>query len=200
MEDLDVTPPTLPSAGESTVGSKDWPHAPPHRLASAGVYFVTARARQERHLLHSPKRRDWFQEAFQRCVLEFGWRLEAWAILSNHYHWIGQSPVREDTVQSLSLMVRKLHSLTTKELNRRDDMPGRTRLWHNYRETHLTLQRGYLARLHYVHENAAHHGLAKEGADWPWCSARAFNDTVTPAWRKTIHRFKFDQIARADGD
>src|SRR4051794_19651797 len=34
-------------------GTRNWPHAPPHRLALSGVYIVTARAAQQRHLLAS---------------------------------------------------------------------------------------------------------------------------------------------------
>jgi putative transposase len=97
-------------------------------------------------------------------------------------------------------MLQKLHSLATKEVNRLDATPGRTRLWHNFRETHLTFQRSYLARLNYVHQNAAHHGLVKVGSDWPWCSAAEFKRAATPSWVKTIARFKYDDIAREDGE
>ena len=97
-------------------------------------------------------------------------------------------------------MIRKLHSAATKELNIRDGTPGRTRLWQNYRETHLTHQHSYLARLHYVHQNAVHHGLVRVGSDWPWCSAGSFKRAVSPAWLKTITRFPFDEIAEKDGD
>jgi putative transposase len=97
-------------------------------------------------------------------------------------------------------MVTKLHSFTTKERNRRDNTLGRTGLWHNYRETLLTHQRSYLARLHYVHQNAAHHGLVRLGSDWKWCSAAAFKKAVSPAWVKTITSFNYDEIAEKDGD
>ena len=121
-------------------------------------------------------------------------------MLSNHYHFVGHSPGGVDSAESLSAMIRKLHSLATKELNQRDSTPGRTRLWHNFRETHLTFQRSYLARLNYVHQNAAHHGLVRVGSEWKWCSARKFKESVTPAWLKTIASFKFDEIATADGE
>jgi putative transposase len=190
----------LPSDEESAKGTQDWPHAPPHRLGAAGVYFLTARARSQRHLLYDDTMKDWFMEHLMELANEFEWRLEAWAILSNHYHLIGHSPRGEEDGESLGTMVRKLHSLATKELNRRDGKPGRTRLWQNFRESHLTYQRSYLARLHYVHQNAVHHGLVKQGSDWKWGSARAFKQAVTPAWIKTITSFQYDQIAREDGE
>ena len=33
----------LPDSEQTAKGTLDWPHAPPHRLAQGGVYFVTAR-------------------------------------------------------------------------------------------------------------------------------------------------------------
>ncbi len=191
----------LPSDEESLAGTRDWPHAPPHRLREAGVYFVTSRAAGGRHWLDTEARRDWFQNLLFCLAAEEGWRLEAWAVLSNHYHLVAHSPRSEAGGSTgLSRLVRKLHSLATKELNRQDGTPGRSRLWQNFRDTQLTLQRGYLARLHYVHQNAVHHGLVAHGSQWKWCSAQAFKNSVTPAWLKTITRFKFDAIAREDGE
>ena len=74
------------------------------------------------------------------------------------------------------------------------------RLWQNYRETLLTYQKSYLARLNYVHQNAVHHRLVKRASDWKWCSAAEFKKSVTPAWVKTIVSFSYDEIAKADGE
>ena len=188
----------LPADDDCAKGTRDWPHAPPHRLAEAGVYFLTARTAEQRHLLAADDMKDWFQALLFELTAEFAWTLEAWAVLSNHYHFTAHSPA--GGAESLGAMVQKLHSLTTKELNRRENQPGRTRLWQNFRETHLTFQCSYLARLHYVHQNAVHHGLVRVGSDWKWCSARAFKEAVTPAWVKTIASFKYDEIAKDDGD
>ena len=40
---------------------------------------------------------------------EFGWRLEAWAVFSNHYHFVGHSPKESDDAESLTGMLGKLH-------------------------------------------------------------------------------------------
>ena len=190
--------PLLPDEEASVKGTREWPHAPPHRLSTSGVYFLTARTADSHHLLAEDEIKDWFQEHLLRLSREFGWKLEAWAILSNHYHLIGHSP--DGNAGSLAEMVRKLHSLATKESNRRDGTIGRSRLWQNFRETHLTHQRSYLARLHYVHQNAVHHKLVAVGSDWKWCSASSFVKAVSPAWVKTISSFAYDEIAAKDGD
>jgi putative transposase len=190
----------LPTDEECARGTRNWPHAPPHRLLEAGVYFLTGRAAERKHLLADDAMKDWFQETlFDVCRMD-GWRLEAWAVLSNHYHLVAHSPSGAAGAASLGSMIRKFHSLATKELNRSEHQKGRTRLWQNFRETHLTHQRSYLARLHYVHQNAVHHGLVQFGSEWKWGSARAFKEAVTPAWIKTVASFKFDEIAMKDGD
>ncbi len=190
----------IPDSEQTAKGTLDWPHAPPHRLSEAGVYFLTARTRDQKHLLKVDDMKDWFETKLLEMAVEFGWRHEAWCVLSNHYHFVAHSPVGVNSAESLSAMIQKLHSLTTKELNRRDRTPGRTRLWQNFRETHLTFQRSYLARLNYVHQNAVHHGLVRVASDWKWCSAKKFEQSVTPAWLKTIFSFKYDEIALEDGE
>ena len=188
----------LPTDDDCVKGTQDWPHAPPHRLGEAGVYFVTARTAEQRHLLDTPARRDWFEQTLFDVFAEKDWRLEAWAVLSNHYHIVAHSP--RGSGETLGPQLQKLHSLSTKRMNREDGTPGRTRLWQNFRETHLTFQRSYLARLNYVHQNPKHHGVVPVASQWKWCSAAAFKRAVTPAWLKTIASFKYDQIAAEDGE
>ncbi len=144
--------------------------------------------------------KDWFQDTLFQFAQDFGWKLEAWAILSNHYHFIANIPAGGDGGNSIRKLVTKLHSFATKELNRRKGLAGRTRLWQNYRETRLLHARSYLARLHYVHQNAVHHKLIAVGSDWKWCSAAAFKNEVSPAWLKTVASFRYDQIAEKDGE
>jgi putative transposase len=122
---------------------------------------------------------------------EFGWRLEAWAIFSNHYHFVAHSP--PGTAESLRLMLGKLHEKTAKWINRLDNTPAR-KVWHNYRDTRLTYEKSYLARLNYTHQNAVKHGLVVRACDYPWCSARWFERTSTPAQVKTIYGIKTDAV------
>ncbi|MEI6605520.1 MAG: hypothetical protein WCP35_09435 [Verrucomicrobiota bacterium] len=100
---------------------------------------------------------------------------------------------------SLGTFLKHLHADVTRNLNQLDRLEGR-KVWHNYRETHLTFQKSYLARLHYTHHNPVHHGLVAMAADYEWCSAREFEHACTPAWVKTIGTFRYDEIATEDGD
>ena len=124
---------------------------------------------------------------------EFGWVLEAWAVFSNHYHFVGHSPPDEQDAASLPRMLGLLHEKTAKWVDRLDAAPGR-KVWHNYWETRLTYQKSYLARLNYVHQNAVKHGLVLAGNLYPWCSAAWFEGTASPAQVKTIYGMAIDRV------
>jgi putative transposase len=64
----------------------------------------------------------------------------------------------------------------------------------NFRETRLTYQKSYLARINYVHQNPVKHGLVAVANQYPWCSARWFERSASPAIIKSIYRFKTDQL------
>lgn len=124
-----------------------------------------------------------------------GWQLEAWAVFSNHYHFIGHSP--DEGAESLSQMLGFLHEKTAKWINKLDDSSGRE-VWHNFWETRLTHQTSYLARLNYVHQNPVRHRLVAVANQYPWCSAGWFERTARPAQVKTIYGFKIDKLKILD--
>jgi len=132
-----------------------------------------------------------------KVAADFGWQLEAWTIFSNHYHFIGHSPAEGDTAENLSRMLGLLHEKTAKWINKLDNAPAR-KVWHNYRETRLTYEKSYLARLNYVHQNPIRHGLVSAANQYPWCSARWFERVATPAQIKTIYNFKTDKLNISD--
>jgi putative transposase len=118
-------------------------------------------------------------------------------VFSNHYHFIGHSPPEAPDAASLSDMLSLLHVKTAGWVNRLDRTPGR-QVWFNFRETRLTHQRSYLARLNYVHQNPVKHGLVQLANQYPWCSAAWFERTASPAIVKSIYRFKWDRISVQD--
>ena len=128
---------------------------------------------------------------------DFGWQLEAWAVFSNHYHFVAHSPTNEDNALSLSRMLGLLHEKTAKWLNRLDYTPGR-QVWHNFRETRLTYEKSYLARLNYVHQNPVKHRLVPVANQYPWCSAAWFEGVASPAMIRSIYRFKIDALSVKD--
>ena len=128
---------------------------------------------------------------------KFGWQLEAWAVFSNHYHFVAHSPALAGDASSLNTMLRTLHVKLVGWVNKLDVTPER-KVWFNYWETRLTHQRSYLARLNYVHQNAVKHGLVPVASQYPWCSAAWFERTASAAMVKSIYRFKTDKVSVAD--
>jgi REP-associated tyrosine transposase len=169
---------------------KDWPHAPLHRLDTNGVFMITAATLHKKHFFHTPERLTLLENALLTLAKEYRWRLEAWAVFANHYHFIACG---EEGALELDQMVKRLHSNTARELNRLDQTERRT-IWYNFWDTKLTYQRSYLSRLNYVHQNPVKHGLVKVANQYHWCSAAWFERTVSSSTVKTIYSFKTDQL------
>ena len=174
-----------------------WPHAPIHQLNERGTYFVTAATHLKQHHFRGAKRLQMLHRGLLSITGQFGWRLDAWAVFSNHYHFVAHSPPAATDASSLGAMLSILHVKTAEWINKLDDALGR-RVWFNFWDTRLTHQRSYLARLNYVHQNAVKHGLVPVACQYPWCSAAWFERAASPAKVKSIYRFKTDRISTAD--
>jgi len=187
-----------------------WPHAPTHQLAEGGTFFVTASTYGKEHYFGERIRLEVLERGLLTVARDFNWRVEAWAVFSNHYHFVAHSPEppqspdpaqspdlaptpEERNAKSLSQMLGILHTKTARWLNRRDRTPRR-KVWYNFRESRLTFQRSYLARLHYTHANAVKHRLVPVANQYPWCSAAWFERVASPAMVASIYRFKLDRI------
>jgi putative transposase len=180
---------------EGFPGKIRWPHAPPHFLVGPGTFMVTASTYGKLHHFGSRKRLRYLSNLLVETADAYGWKLEAWAVMANHYHWIGKSP--EAGAEFLGEWIADLHRQSAKFVNGLDSDPGR-KVWHNYRETRLTFEKSYLARLNYVIQNPVKHGLVHLAADYPWCSAAWFSKNASPAFRKTVESFKIDRIKIED--
>jgi len=168
----------------------DWPHAPAYRLLQRGTYMVTAGTYGKVHLLNDPDRLTRVQDCLFSLAEEYEWTLQAWAFLINHYHFVGQSPSRPDTLRE---MLTRLHASTGLSLNEMDVTPHR-RVWYQYWDTLITNIPSYFARLHYVHQNPVRHGVVPEATMYRWCSAAWFERTASAAFRRTIESFKIDRV------
>ena len=183
-----------PTPGRNPVERKiPWPHAPTHMLAASGTFFVTAGTYLKAHYFRARDRLSVLHRGLLTVARDFGWSLEAWAVFSNHYHFVGHSPAHEQGAASLAQMLGLLHEKTAKWVNNSDAKPGR-KVWHNFWETQLTYEKSYFARLSYVHLNPVKHGLVPVANRYPWCSASWFEREATPAQVKTIYEFPIDRV------
>ena len=70
--------------------------------------MVTAGTLDKEHFFHTPERLDLLQDLLFSVAREFGWMLQAWAVLKNHYHFVANSPGEDAT--TLPRMISKLHA------------------------------------------------------------------------------------------
>ena len=129
-----------------------------------------------------------------RLAKDHKWKLSAWAVMSNHYHFIAQS---DEKATTLSAFLSQLHVLTARHVNELDQALNR-QVWFQFWESRLTFQYSYLARLNYVIQNPVKHKLVTVAADYPWCSASWFETNVPKAFRETVYNFKTDKLNLED--
>ena len=170
-----------------------WPHAPPHRLGTRGTYFVTARTYQKALHFKGRERLEVLHRGLLNLAHEHQWRLLAWAVFCNHYHFVAESPSDSPDAQSLGLWIGQLHERTAKWINRLDGCSER-KVWHNFRETLLTFDASLFARLNYTHQNPVRHGLVAVANQYPWCSAAWFEREAPNSFVNTIYKFKMDKV------
>lgn len=152
--------------------------------------MVTAGIYNKQHLLDSPEKLTLIRDMLFAYAKEFQWRFQAWAILANHYHFVAVSP---SNAENLRLFISKLHEYSAKKLNRLDAIPGR-KVWHNYWDSHITHQTSYFARLRYVHQNPAHHGIIDNASNYRWCSQAWLEHHADRSLVNTLAHFKTDRI------
>ena len=118
-------------------------------------------------------------------------------MFAKHYHIVARG---NPDSRNLGEFLHDLHGVSSRELNKRNGVQGRQVwfIWFNFRDTRLTIQHSYLARLNYVHQNAVKHRLVVVANQYPWCSAVWFERVASPAQVKTICGFKTDRVKVED--
>jgi len=174
-----------------------WPHAPLHELSEHGTYFVTAATCDKENIFRGAERLRYLHDTLLTVARDLNWELEAWAVFSNHYHFVAHAPPGSQSGETLRELIRLVHGRTAVWANRRDGLSHR-RVWHNYWDVRLTYQKSYYARLCYTHQNPVKHGLVRLASHYPWCSAQWFETTAQPAQVRTIYGFKIDRLHVVD--
>jgi len=147
--------------------------------------MVTAATYQKQSLFSSAARLTLLADALLSLAEQTRWRLQAWAVFPNHYHFIGENTESGAVLR----FVRSLHSTTAAAINQEDKLTAR-KVWFQYWESRLTYAKSYFARLSYVHQNAIHHGIVRVASRYPWCSAGWFERRAPKSLYRRIMEFK----------
>ncbi len=173
---------------------KTYPHNPPHLFVPHAMYIVTGSLLYKKRLLFDDERKQLVLRILLERAAHWRWELQAWSVLENHYHFVGQAPENALTLEPL---IRQIHSKTAVELNKLDMTPGR-KVWHNYWDTCITHESSYLARVHYVHTNPVKHGLVQQAEDYPFCSYRWFLEKADVEFRDKVMNQPMDRVEVED--
>jgi putative transposase len=93
--------------------------------------------------------------------------------------------VKTERIAQLREGIGEFHGRSSFKWNGEDNQKGR-KVWYNCFERPMKSERHFLATLHYVHNNAVHHGCVRRWQDWPWSSAGEYLNKVGLAEAKRI--------------
>jgi len=155
--------------------------------------MVTSATYNKQKFFHTPELLTRLTNLLLNLAEAHGWALQAWAVFSNHYHFVGESA----KPATLRRFIGKLHSVSAHQLNLEHNAPAR-RIWFQYWDSQITFHRSFLARLHYVHHNPVHHKLVGNAVLYEWCSAGWFERTADCSFVKTVNSFPTDQLRIPD--
>jgi putative transposase len=176
--------------GLEKINMRQWPHAPLHSFRDKGIYMLTAATFNHAKFFKTEQELDLLHDLLLELAEYYKWRLEAWAVFANHYHFVAHSP---ENPESLGKFMQHFHSLSAIKINKLNNAPAR-KIWHQFWDTHITFQNSYLARLNYVIQNLVKHKLVIRADLYPWCSASWFEKNATKAFFETVTNMKIDQL------
>ncbi|MCW5937784.1 MAG: transposase [Fimbriimonadaceae bacterium] len=175
-------------------GLRRYPHAPTHYLDKPGSYIVTAGTYKKQHFFPTAVLLTFVVDSLLTLADRYAWKLEAYAVFSNHYHFVAET----ERPETLAKFLSHLHTQTARQVNATDNCPGR-KVWYQYWDTFLDDEKSRYARLSYVLENPVRHGLVSRAEDYRWCSALAFSHLgERRPYVKTVQSFKTDQVRVLD--
>ena len=167
------------------------PHTPLHWIKDRGHYILTAGTYTKAKLFRTDGDMDFLQDLAFDLASAHKIELDAWSFFPNHYHLIVQAGA------TLPVFIRKLHSISAREINQRQGVAGR-KVWYQYWDTLLEDEKSYYSRLNYVNTNPVHHGIVQRASQYRWCSAASLEANATRAFLETLRQFHSTNVKVRD--
>lgn len=136
---------------------------PSHFFIDNSPYFLTASTYKHRKLLDD-EIKTLLAVLIPQTLAEYGWSLDAWVILDNHYHLLSQSKQGKD----LSKIIAKIHNISAQAIKAKFGI--KTKIWSNYWDYCPRDEKDYNIRWCYLLNNPYNHGYVADLKDWEWSS------------------------------
>jgi putative transposase len=137
---------------------------PPRLQVPNGIYHVTARGNRRQAIFVDDLDRRRFLQILERVVARSAWRPRAYCLMSNHYHFVVETPK-----PTLSAGMHCLNSVYARKFNERHGVDGH--LFESRFQSFLVETERHLHDvLLYVATNPVRAGLCAHPSEWPWSS------------------------------
>jgi putative transposase len=153
-------------------------HAPPHPFREAGAYLISAANFEHKAVMKSPERRTEFETRLLTTLQEIADDLIAWVVLPNHYHFL----VCVQSLNHISVMLKRLHGTTSREWNIEDKLTGKRRIWYKFADTYIRNEVHLHRAFNYIHYNPVKHGYVRDPYDWYWSSLSLYYNDMGRDW------------------
>lgn len=100
-------------------------------------------------------------------------RIDAWAVLPNHYHAV----ILTESLPALLHSLGRLHGRCSFLWNREDNSRGR-KVWFNTLERTISDDFHHFTTIQYVHHNPVRYGHAQRWTEWKWSSAASYLEEI----------------------
>jgi len=126
---------------------------PPHIYKANTCYFIPASIVHWQRLLSTDAKRILVRDVLKEAIKQYGIRLYAWVILTNHYHLL----LKTSSVAPIYKFIKRLHGDSAIRLNKLDNTPGR-QVWYQYWDRFPRNERDFWTYFNYIHINPIKHG------------------------------------------
>jgi len=133
------------------------------------LYFVTSVIENRRKIFTDNVNINMLLNSFDYYRKEQGFKIVAFCILLDHFHWLIIPSERAD----ISQIMKSVHGFSARKINKENNQCGK--LWqHQFLDHIIRKDEDYKQHIYYIHNNPVKHGLVKEPKDYLWSSYRNY--------------------------
>jgi len=134
---------------------------------SRQLHFVTFSCHRRRPLLHTPARRELFEQALEDTRRSYRFFVTGYVVMPEHVHLLVSEPERGVLARAIQAMKQSVARRTAP----RAPEP----FWQaRYYDFNVWSEQKRIEKLNYMHMNPVKRGLVSRPEDWPWSSSRHY--------------------------